>query len=380
MSAYQGIRARRIVPAPGYMVDDALLVMRDGMVTALGPWREIKNRYSGPVRDVAGTVVPAPINCHTHLECSHLRGATVLGQGFTAWVRSLLRNDLFGCTQADLDSAVEEMRLCGTGLAADVCSRKPREVADAMRRGGVGLLLQSEAMGFAPPRFEEYVLSEEFHILMTEGLVDVAAAGHALYSTHSELLREARAWSLEQGRPFSLHLAEHQEEVELLATGGGDFADLLRERILPRNYRAPGLSPVRYAHQLGLLGPGTLAVHCVHVDRDDVRLLAKTGTTVCLCPRSNAAIGVGQAPVDFFLDSGVRLCLGTDSLASNSDLNIWKELRTLLVRTPLPFEQALAMLTTDAAAALGVQNQWGSLDLGKRAAWTVLPDFIEALC
>lgn len=366
--------------APGHEVEDGLMVVRDGMVTALGPWRELKNWYSGPVRDVPGTVVPAPVNCHSHLECSHLRGATVLGQGFTAWVRSLLRNDLFGCTQADLDSAVEELRDSGTGLVADVCSRKPREVADAMHRGDVGLLLQSEAMGFAPPRFKEYVLPEEFHSLMTEGLADVAVAGHALYSTHPELLREARAWSLAQGRPFSLHLAEHQDEVELLATGGGEFAELMRERILPKDFRAPGLSPVRYAHQLGLLGPGTLAVHCVHVDRDDVRLLAKTGTTVCLCPRSNAAIGVGQAPVGFFLDSGVRLCLGTDSLASNRDLNIWKELRTLLVRTPLPFEQALAMLTTDAAAALGVQSQWGSLTFGKRAAWAVLPDFIEALC
>ncbi len=380
MSAYQGIRARRIVPAPGHMVEDGLLVVREGMVSALGPWRELKTWYSGPVLDVPGTVVPAPINCHTHLECSHLRGATTLGRGFTAWVRSLLGNDLFGCTPADLDSAVGEMRDCGTGLAADVCSRKPRDVTAAMRRGGVGLLLQAEAMGFTAPRFKDFVLPEEFHSLMTEGLADVAAAGHALYSTHPVQLQEARAWSLAQGRPFSLHLAEHPEEVELLNTGGGELAELLRERILPKKYRHPGLSPVRYAHVLGLLGAGTLAVHAVHVDREDVRLLSESGTAVCLCPRSNAAIGVGRAPVELFLDAGVRLCLGTDSLASNSDLNIWKELHALLVRTPLPFERALAMLTTDAAAVLGLQNQWGSLVFGKRAAWTVLPDFIETLC
>ena len=138
------------------------------------------------------------------------------------------------------------------------------------------------------------------------------------------------------------------------------------------------MRPVQYAHELGLLGEHTLAVHCVHCNDKEADLLAMTGTRVCLCPRSNAAINSGAAaPMDLFMDKGVLLCLGTDSPASNSDMNLWNEARDLRDAHQLPTRALLRLMTVNAAYALR-RPELGRLAPGCRAAWAVLPEDFAA--
>jgi cytosine/adenosine deaminase-related metal-dependent hydrolase len=181
-----------------------------------------------------------------------------------------------------------------------------------------------------------------------------------------------------RGKTFTMHLAEHDDELHCLLSGSGPLSDMLRERgVLPQGYKPPGKRPVNYAHELGLLGENTLAVHCVHCNAQEAGLLAMTGTAVCLCPRSNAAINAGgAAPVDLLLDKGVLLCLGTDSLASNSDLNLWNEARALRDAHQLPTQALARLMTVNAAYALR-RPELGRLAPGCRAAWAALPeDFV----
>ena len=199
---------------------------------------------------------------------------------------------------------------------------------------------------------------------------------HALYSTASDYAWLIKSWCRERGRPFSLHLAESPGENELFMTGRGEFAEFVRSRrILPKGFVPPGLSAVAYASELGLLDGRTLAVHCVHVDEADIGILVRSGAGVCLCPRSNRRIGVGEAPVATLHAAGATLCLGTDSLASNDDLDLWAELRAVraLLPTDIPLRDLLAMVTTHPAKVLGLGDEYGSLEAGKRAVWAVLP-------
>jgi cytosine/adenosine deaminase-related metal-dependent hydrolase len=142
------------------------------------------------------------------------------------------------------------------------------------------------------------------------------------------------------------------------------------------------MRPVPYAADLGLLDEGTLAVHCVHLDASDIRLLAESGAHVCLCPRSNAAINVGTAPARALAEAGAPLCLGTDSLASNHDLDLWNEaraLRDLPAGHDLPPAALLRLLTVGGATALG-RGDIGSIVPGRRARLALLPqDFSQAL-
>ena len=172
-------------------------------------------------------------------------------------------------------------------------------------------------------------------------------------------------------------MAESSGESELLSNGRGELADFFRAaEILPPDFKAPGSSPVAYAESLSLLDEMTLAIHCVELNQSDIETLARHRVNVCLCPRSNAFIGVGQAPWEKLNQAGINLCLGTDSLTSNHDLNLWHELEFLLAtnNSSINFETGLKMLTINPAQALAIDTYYGTLASGKKAAWSIVPE------
>ncbi len=164
----------------------------------------------------------------------------------------------------------------------------------------------------------------------------MAPAAHSLYGSAPSVLLGAKAWCQAQGRIFSLHAAERPEELDLAQQRWGAFGG--------------ANSVVEALDQLGVLDPHTLLVHGVHLTRSDVERLAARRTLVCLCPRSNAALGIGQAPWGMLRRAGVRLVLGTDSLASVPDLDLWQELAFLqeTLAPGLCLEEGLALVTGQA--------------------------------
>jgi cytosine/adenosine deaminase-related metal-dependent hydrolase len=175
-------------------------------------------------------------------------------------------------------------------------------------------------------------------------------------------LRSGRAVS----SPLSIHLAEDPAERELLAKGDGAWAELLRERGLPVR-AGEAISPTQLAARAGLLGPRTLAVHCVDVDGTDIAILAKSGATAVLCPRSNRYLGLPAAPASALDAAGVKLALGTDSLASSPSLSVLEEAAAVA----LPPERALRAATRGGALALGLPHR-GAIVPGARPGLVAL--------
>ncbi|OLN24626.1 amidohydrolase family protein [Desulfovibrio sp. DV] len=348
-------------------------------ILAVGPRRAVLHGFTGPVDDLGEAVlVPGLLNAHSHLELSHLAGASPAGLGFCAWVGWLMAQPLAALSFEALGKAVAQAADTGTTAVIDVGNRAGPAVAAALRAAGLSGLVCHEYLGWG--RLAPQDLPPALAAAAGDG-VAATASGHALYSTSPDNLRRAMAVCRDRAAPFCLHLAEHTGEVELLASGTGEFADLLRGRLLPKSWRAPGRTPVAEAKAQGLLGPGTLAVHAVHLTPDDRAILAASGTTVCLCPRSNARIGVGTADAPALLAAGIRLALGTDSLASNDDLDLWNEVRALLAAHPnLPGPAILAALTTVPAGLLGREATLGRLAPGAVGGVAVMPpDLVERL-
>jgi cytosine/adenosine deaminase-related metal-dependent hydrolase len=393
--------------------------LRGGVIEAVEPMDAFRRRAGVPLADLGDvTLVPGVVNCHTHLELSHLAGRTVLGGGFVPWVKSLLSLTGAGAgaetppevRAAALAEAAHQLAACHTAHVGDITAVAPAAVRRAMQAASIGCSHFAEVFGyrFATPNGEPAAPADTAVLwpramaeLMADDVMgdaeggakddpgapfpihpDAALAGHALYSTHPVTLPAARRWCERNHRVFSMHLAEHPDEVEFLTTGRGALADLLAVRVLPPGFSAPGMRPVPYAAELGLLDEGTLAVHCVQLDASDIRLLAESGAHVCLCPRSNAAIDVGAAPARALAEAGAPLCLGTDSLASNHDLDLWNEaraLRDLPAGQDLPPAALLRLLTVNGASALG-RGDIGAIAPGRRARLALLPqDFSEAL-
>jgi aminodeoxyfutalosine deaminase len=378
------VRARRIVtmsPEAPCIEDGILLSDDQGIILDVGRYRTLSKGCPCPVEDLgAVTLVPGLINAHSHLEISQAHGRTVLGRGFEPWVRSLLALSLHHLEPADLAEAADQLASCSTAHVAEITSRAPSLVASALTSRGIGYTLLFEFFGFK--RRDNTQLKWPVDLFSTLPAARISAAGHALYSTHPLTLQQAKVWNSSRNRPFSIHLAEHMGEVEVLATGRGPFAELLsRRNLLPKGYTPPGISPVAYAERLGLLDDCTLAVHCVHLTGEDIETLSRTETNVCLCPRSNELIGVGRSPWEELLGAGITICLGTDSLASNEDLNLWNEALYLLehTRIPLPLFDLLSMVTVNPARALMLHGL-GSLVPGKFFRYAVLPKELEPFC
>jgi cytosine/adenosine deaminase-related metal-dependent hydrolase len=360
--------------APLAAIDDGVIAARNGRILAVEPFRDYRRRAAAlpgaDIRDL-GDVLLAPgfVNCHTHLELSHLAGGIAPGLGFPAWVRSLIALD--GKETAEeaalaLDAAAAHLALHGTAAALDITSRRPERILAALDAKGVTARPCLEIIGHRPETPEALT-----RLAVRNPAFSLAA--HALYSTAASSFVAAKAWCGAHRRPFSMHLAEHAEEVECLAAGSGAFYNQLRARLVPAGWRAPMRRPVRYAADLGLLSPGTIAVHCVTCLPDEIDLLARSGAAVCLCPRSNTFIGVGEAPVRALADAGSLLTLGTDSLASNHDLTLWHESEYFLQKNLMPPNALLRMATVNGASAAMLSEDVGSLDTGKRFCYSVFP-------
>ncbi len=201
--------------------------------------------------------------------------------------------------------------------------------------------------------------------------VRVSLAPHAPYSVAPALFAALRV-DLDAARHAvsSVHLGESLDEIEFLRNGGGGFRLLLESLgVWDARWRAPAGSPVDYLSDLGFLDARVLVVHGVQFDGDDLTRLAATGTTLVSCPRSNRHVGVGSPPLEAFYAMDVDVALGTDSLASVANLNMFTELAEARRVAPrVPARRLLESATLAGARALGFADDFGSIERGKRAA------------
>ncbi len=198
---------------------------------------------------------------------------------------------------------------------------------------------------------------------------------HTPYTVSLSLMRTLAEHARREGLPLSVHLAESPAEVEFLATGGGLFRDLFERRgFVPPGLEPAGCRPLERIEAAGIPGPNVLCVHAVQLLDDEIRRLGRSGATVVTCPRSNRYLDVGTAPVPALIEAGANLALGTDSLASNPDLDLFAEMAALGETHPgLDPATIVRAATLGGAAALGLSETLGTIETGKSGRLAVVP-------
>jgi cytosine/adenosine deaminase-related metal-dependent hydrolase len=197
-----------------------------------------------------------------------------------------------------------------------------------------------------------------------------------------ELFQAIRAAVTDSEVPFtSVHVGESVEEMELLAEGTGEWARLLRWIGAWRDdWQAPRTGPVEYLDRLGVIDARTMVVHGVQLSDESLDRVRALGATLVTCPRSNQWVGAGAPPVERFYRADVPVAVGTDSLASVEDLNLFSELKAMRWLAPgVPARRLVESATLVGARALGLEDQLGSLSPGKLAEIVAvsLPDEVE---
>jgi cytosine/adenosine deaminase-related metal-dependent hydrolase len=331
----------------------------------------------GSVQDLGpGVLMPGLVNAHCHLELSHLAGLSDQGtKGFVPWVESLMarrgETDANG-VRAATRRAIRQLESTGTVAVGDVSNAMAH--LDLLEASHLQAVVFYELLGWDPARAETILQAASDILELSKGTrtmkTRVRLAAHAPYSVSPALL----AGIVARGGPGSMHIAESPAETRFLATGEGDWRGFLQRKQLGHvAFQPAGRSPVAYVNALGGLREGMVAAHCVQVDDADCGTLARQGVNVAVCPRSNRNLRVGVAPIRRLLEAGVRLCLGTDSLASASTLDLMADMALLQSQFPdLAPEVIVRLATLGGAEALGLADL-GTIEAGKRGDLAFVP-------
>jgi 5-methylthioadenosine/S-adenosylhomocysteine deaminase len=338
-----------VVPVEGEPIRDGAVVVEDGRIAAVGPAAELGEgtRHEGCV------IAPGFVNAHSHLEYAVYAGFGD-GQPFGPWLKTHVeRKDKLSLEEMEDVARLGAAECLASGITTVGDCSYSGAAATACAEFGLRATVYLEVFGIGAREQRFDVLRERIGELPER--VRIGVSPHAPYTCDLELYRACAALGL----PTATHFRESEVEHPL-----------------------PGLRPTSIGElaEASLLGSNVVAAHCVHVTPEEIELLARYDVAVAHCPRSNAMLGCGIAPLAELRSAGLRIGLGTDSPASAPSFDLFEELRSAVFaarareRNPeaLTAAEALRLATLGGAEALGLADEVGSLTPGKRADLFVL--------
>ena len=340
--------------------DKYYIGIEDNLIKTIS--KEMPQGFEGAeVIDADGKIaVPGMVNTHTHAAMTLLRSYAD-DMVLMDWLQNKIWPAEDGLTDDDIYwgtmLSIAEMLKSGTTCFADMYFSMDR-VADAVAETGIRAVLSRGLTGFSDENFakleENAALFKERHN-SCNGRIRVMLGPHAPYTCSMDYLKKVVAKAQELGSEIHMHLAETRGEVD----------DCIKEH---------GMSPIKLMDSIGMFECGTLAAHCVHVDEEDMTLMAAKHVRVAHNPQSNLKLASGIAPVPAMLKHGITVGLGTDGTSSNNNLDMLEECRLAamlhknMTGDPqiLPAAEALALATSEGAKALGFKNL-GKIEAGQIA-------------
>ena len=354
------------------IADGAIVVDGAGSVLDVGPAADVLARHRGPsVERIQGVVFPGLVNAHTHVELSSMRGKVPGGQGFVPWIDRLIPTRAETPPDEDaegIDRGVDELARAGTVAVGDV-SNTLGTVA-ALARAKIGGSVFHEVLGMDRDTVVRRIaglaaeLAERVPAWPSSDLA-YAPSPHALFTLHHEAAEALLEQASRRGLSASLHLAEHAAERRAVEHGDGPMLAFYRDRF-KQSPEWPKRPLFDLAEGVGALRPGVLLVHLTDARPDELARVAKSGASVVLCPRSNLYIEARLPPLLAVRELGIEAALGTDSLASNTSLDVLAEAKALAERFPaVPAGELVKMATWNGARALG-RDDLGRIARGSR--------------
>lgn len=385
------LRARYIFPIAGPPIADAAVTIAGGKIISLERQGARTTAHAGRSVDLGNAaILPGLINAHTHLEFSDL--AAPLGRPgmpFADWIRAVVghrRSRTDAERRAAVGRGLEESARCGTTLigeiatpgwpadlyfdAASEADRPAAKVRPATANRPAATVFL-ELLGLSAERTTANAAAATEHARFP---ASVGLSPHAPYTVRPDLVRHAATLSRSHRIPLAMHLAESPDEIELLQSGRGPLYKLLSDfgawdpAAIPR-----GIRPMDYLRLLSE-ADRALVIHGNYLNREEIAFLAAHADrmTVVYCPRTHAYFAHPPYPLAALLAAGVSVALGTDSRASNPDLNLLEELRFAAAHNPIAPAELLKLATLGGAKALGREHDLGAIAPGKSADLTIV--------
>ena len=399
------VRARTVVTMDGAPIENGAVAIEGEKIVDVGTFDEVKSRNSADVVDLGEqALLPGLINAHCHLDYTCLRGKIPRQKSFADWIGAIISEKEKLSPQdyvASINEGFAEAKKFGTTTIANLTAfpelisqiRPPirtwwfAELIDVRRQldRPAGLIaLSSQAANAevvrSPRDAEENLTALSRRVLDVDEQVDSAVkllkrashwglAPHAPFTASAGLYRRCDEIARRGNVLLATHLAESREEMEMFSNSRGPLADFLA-RLGRDNSDLHGATPVAHASEFCEFDDRWLLVHLNEIVMDDLeRLLRqKTQPHIVHCPRSRGYFGHSPFKFGKFRKLGFNICLGTDSLATNDDLNLFAEMRAFQrYRPKVSPREILEMVTVNPARALQQENALGRIQPGFHA-------------
>ena len=372
------ITADWLVPIDGSPIRDGGVVVANGRVIATGPRRELAADRASAYEHAV--ILPGFVNAHSHVEYASFAG---FGDGldFGPWIDlHMQRKQRIGPDDLLASARLGVASCLASGITATMDASFAGVAATACAELGLRAIVCLEVFGSDPGAAQSRFDAGRVHFDTSRkppdhdgnSLVTMGVSPHAPYTVSPAVYR----WAQDLGLPVATHLAESAQEREFMVSGSGPIQQIAAMC----NVDSPSTTSVRHMHDADLLREDMNAAHCVTADLDEIKLLADSDTPVAHCPRSNAQLGCGIAPIADLIEHGVRVGIGTDSPASAPDFDMFAEMRATIASsrlrqrssTAIQAADALRLATLGSADAIGLADQIGSVTPGKRADLTIV--------
>ena len=372
-------RARYVLPMDDRIIENGEVLVRAGEIRAVGEGLA-EAHPDEPVTDLGKcALLPGFVNAHSHIDLTLARNK-VDALNLWDWIDAVCYNksrvpDYETVTLSAKLGAAECARSGITCLGDSTFTGAAAEALDAIGLRGIAYLEvfgQSAGVSYAQVFHKRLDDIREQQSSCSQ-LIKIGISPHTIYTSNSELLRLCADTCAELGIPVAFHLAETQAEVDYSVDGTGPLVEW-RKR-LGYEPMVNGVRPAEYLHEIGFLRPGVCLGHCVHLSPEEIELVAGSGVGVAHCPRSNAYLGAGIAPVARLVVAGADVGIGTDSAGSSLRLDFFEEMRFALGLQRARAEDAavltakdvLKLATIGGARSLGLADRIGTIEPGKRA-------------